>query len=197
MGVNYGKLGFLAEIEGQDIFDAFERVFQGEYAIEKRMMLDMQLEGEKQVYSALNDVVIGRGTNTRLVDIEVNANGSQVESYRADGLILSTPTGSTAYSLSAGGPIIDPSNDNILMATPICPHSLHSRSIILDANKEIEVRLVSENSPGVVAVDGQKFIAIKGNEVIRIQKSKRQCRLIKFVDSNFFQTLRRKLSTRV
>ncbi|NTW72655.1 MAG: NAD(+)/NADH kinase [Eubacteriaceae bacterium] len=197
-GINYGKLGFLAEVEEKDIDQSINKLLQGDYTIEERMMLDLSISDGKTTdrYTALNDIVVSRGSNARITDIKVYGNDKLIEEYRADGLIISTPTGSTAYSLSAGGPIIEPTNGSLLLITPICPHSLHSRSIVLDAKKTIRVETESKEKDIVVAVDGQRFINIKNKEIC-IEKSSIKARLIKFQTDNFFDILRKKLSERV
>ncbi|MBF7097116.1 NAD(+)/NADH kinase [Alkalibacter mobilis] len=198
-GVNYGNLGFMAEVEENGIDVSLDRLLKNDYAIEERMMLDVEIDGfdsEEHGFTALNDVVISRGANTRLIDIKIYGNENLIEEYRADGLIISTPTGSTAYSLSAGGPIIEPSNDSILVVTPICPHSLHNRSIVLDANKEISVFAESKDKNLIVAIDGQKFFEMN-QKPIHIKKAVSTVKLIKFKENNFFEILRRKLSERI
>lgn len=196
-GINFGKLGFLAEVEERDIPICIDNLLQGNYEIEERMMIDMEIAGlsREKKFTALNDIVVSRGANTRLIDIKVFGNENIIEEYRADGLIISTPTGSTAYSLSAGGPIIEPSNDSLLVITPICPHSLHNRSIVLDAKKTIRIETESKVK-NVVAVDGQRFLDISGNSIF-MRKSKETVKLIKFKGNNFFEILRRKLSERI
>lgn len=197
-GVNYGKLGFMAEVEEKDMVECIHRLLKRDYYKEKRMMIDLEIEGfdaKEHGFTALNDVVISRGANTRLIEIRVFGNGTLIEEYRADGLIVATPTGSTAYSLSAGGPIVEPTNDSTYVITPICPHSLHNRSIVLDAGNTIRVEADSRDDNVIVAVDGQKFIEINHKPVF-IRKSQANVELIKFKEYNFFDILRKKLSER-
>jgi NAD+ kinase len=197
-GINYGKLGFLAEVEEKDVNMCLECLLRGCFDIEERMMIDMSIEDlpADKKFVALNDIVVSRGANTRLIDIKIYGNENLIEEYRADGLIISTPTGSTAYSLSAGGPIIEPSNDSLFIITPICPHSLHNRSIVLDAKKTIRVETESKDKNVVVAVDGQRFLDINQNSIY-LKKSDKKVKLIKFKGNNFFEILRRKLSERI
>lgn len=198
-GVNYGNLGFMAEVEEKDMEDSIRRLLVGEFHLESRMMIDLEINGfdaKEHGFTALNDVVISRGANTKLIDLRIYCNDSLVEEYRADGLIVATPTGSTAYSLSAGGPIIEPTNEGVYVITPICPHSLHNRSIVLDASNTIRVEADSKNDNLVVAVDGQKFLDVN-HQPISVKKSQSKVQLIKFRRYNFFEILRKKLSERI
>lgn len=197
-GVNYGNLGFMAEVEKKDMAECIQRLLKNDYYIEKRMMIDLEIEGfdsKEHGFTALNDVVISRGANTRLIEIRIYSNDTLIEEYRADGLIIATPTGSTAYSLSAGGPIVAPTNDSLYVITPICPHSLHNRSIVLDAGNTIRVEADSKDNNMIVAVDGQKFIEMN-HKPVTIRKSQEYVELIKFKENNFFDILRKKLSER-
>ncbi|QSX08933.1 NAD(+)/NADH kinase [Alkalibacter rhizosphaerae] len=198
-GVNYGNLGFMAEVEEKSMVDSIQRLLEKDYFVEERMMIDLEIDGfdaKEHGFTALNDVVISRGANTRLIDIRVYGNDTLIEEYRADGLIVATPTGSTAYSLSAGGPIIEPTNDSVYVITPICPHSLHNRSIVLDAANTIRVEADSKDNNMIVAVDGQKFLEINHKPIL-IKKSLTNVKLIKFKEYNFFNILRKKLSERI
>lgn len=198
-GVNYGNLGFMAEVEEKSMVDSIQRLLEKDFFVEERMMIDLEIDGfdaKEHGFTALNDVVISRGANTRLIDIRVYGNDTLIEEYRADGLIVATPTGSTAYSLSAGGPIIEPTNDSAYVITPICPHSLHNRSIVLDAANTIRVEADSKDNNMIVAVDGQKFLEINHKPIL-IKKSLATVKLIKFKEYNFFNILRKKLSERI
>jgi NAD+ kinase len=197
-GVNYGNLGFMAEVEEKGMVESIQRLLAQNYFIEERMMIDLDIEGydaKEHGLTALNDVVISRGSNTRLIDIRIYGNDSLIEEYRADGLIVATPTGSTAYSLSAGGPIIEPTNHGVYVITPICPHSLHNRSIVLDASNTIRVEADSKDNNMTVAVDGQKFLEINHQPMV-VKRSHSTVKLIKFEEHNFFDILRKKLSER-
>ncbi|MFZ7120402.1 MAG: NAD(+)/NADH kinase [Eubacteriaceae bacterium] len=197
VGINFGKLGFLTEVEEKDIDKTIDLLLNDNYKIKKRMMLELEFyENRKTIkYLALNDIVISRGSNSRIINMETFADGKLIEEYRADGLIISTPTGSTAYSLAAGGPIVEPDNDLIII-TPICPHSLHNnRSVILNGSKIIHVVITGkceENS--VATIDGQIFIELDNNKKITIKKSNIQANLIKLNEKNYFEILRHKLT---
>jgi len=143
LGINLGHLGFLVELEKNNLEQFFEKLFFGDYTIDKRMMIEASLvrEGKKiESFIALNDIVVTRGAFSRLINLKVFVDEQFVDLYSADGIIAATPTGSTAYSLSAGGPIVDP-DMNVIVLTPICPHALYSRSIIIPENKVISVHI--------------------------------------------------------
>ena len=145
LAINYGGLGFLTEVTMEEMYPALERVLGGDFAIEERMMIDVVvLRGKKRIgaYRALNDVVINRGTLSRIVELEARVDGGEVSLFRSDGLIVATPTGSTAYNLSAGGPIIFPTMSAMVL-TPICSHTLTNRPIVLSADVRIEITLQS------------------------------------------------------
>lgn len=195
IGINFGKLGFLTEVEEKDIDITLERLVKKEYTIEKRMMLEIDLNNGSECCLALNDIVISRGADSRLITMNTYIDEQLVEAYRADGLIISTPTGSTAYSLAAGGPIVEP-ECNVMVLTPICPHSLHNnRSIILNGSKQIDVMVMGKGDEHSIAtIDGQVFINLKSNKRVTIRRSSSEAHLIKFNENNFFEVLRYKLS---
>lgn len=197
LGVNAGRLGFLTTIEKDDIA-SMKKFVEGNYFITERMILSIdhhKNNGEVADYTALNDVVIRNGIHTRIVDVDVQ-DGSHVSQVRADGVIFATPTGSTAYSLAAGGPIVDPSVETIIM-TPICPHTLVSRSIIYGADRELVVRGVHDkehSSNLVMAIDGRPDIVIEDGEYLVVRKSKTHVKLIALEDKNFYGVLKDKIA---
>lgn len=193
LGINAGRMGYLANIE-QNELGLLSKLKTGEYFVEKRMMLSVSVyENGKRIneYNALNDAVITSGFIARIIDITV-AVGRDTISYRADGLILSTPTGSTAYSMSAGGPIIDPLTQNMCI-TPICSHSLSAKPILLGTENTIKVKAYSKKRADIyLTVDGRKVCGIKPHTEIYIQKSKQFAKLVRLNDRSFYKTLSNK-----
>ena len=195
LGVNLGGLGFITEVQRTEIRDAMEGVLSGQSAIEERLMLTacVHRHGEKIAeYTALNDVVINKGALARIIEMETFVDRMYVTSFRADGLIASTPTGSTAYNLSAGGPILYPTMDCVIL-TPICPHTLTNRPIVLPGSVLIEVTLKSPAEDVFLTLDGQVGFSMRQNDIIVIEKSPFRTRLLIPGERNFFQVLRRKL----
>ena len=197
LGINSGRLGFLAQLEASDL-SALSMLKTNEFDIENRMVLRFAAIGEDTefVRYAINDVVISRSYLGRTIDIEVLCEDSPIGEYRADGIVFSTPTGSTAYSLSAGGPIMDPAVDAILM-TPICPHLLSGRALVFSPNKTIIARpkLPDSNTQLCVAIDGVQE-NIDGIDHIVIEKSDKVSRFICFKDRSFYKTINQKLKLR-
>jgi NAD+ kinase len=195
LGVNYGSLGYLTDFRIEEMFPALESIIAGEYEIDRRVMLDAELRrGNKTLASGrvLNDVVINKAALARIIDIDVNLNGQFVNKFRADGLIVSTPTGSTAYNLSAGGPIIYPSM-NAVVLTPICPFTLTNRPIVVPDTAEIELILDQENEGVVLSLDGQTGFPMKAADRVRIRKSATTFNLVQPSNRNYFDVLRDKL----
>ena len=191
LGVNLGKLGFLTTLDRDEI-TPFERILNGEYTIDERMMLDVCVQ-DKRFY-ALNDVVISRNSISRIMDIEVRHDEELLDQYRADGLIIATPTGSTAYSMSAGGPIVEPGTP-LMLVTPICPHSLHSRSIVVSHNRTLSVNVQKPEKHGaIVTIDGQESCDLMDGCEIVIKKSAHKARLVRVRLNSFFDTFRKKMS---
>jgi len=196
LGINMGHVGFLTEIELGDLFADLESFHRGEYEIDVRMMLEAKVIREEEIlkeFLALNDVVITKGPFARLIRLKTYANDAYVDTYPADGLIISTPTGSTAYSLSAGGPIIRP-DMNLLLLTPICPHTLHSRSIILSEDDAIKVTVMADHPEVMLTVDGQEGYKLLPKDTVVVNKAAFSTRLIRIRKRSFYDVLRKKLS---
>jgi NAD+ kinase len=198
LGINSGRLGFLSQLEAGDLAP-LKRLKTGDYSIENRMVLQVTACGDKEIQThlAVNDLVLFRTSHGRIVDIEVCCGETSVGTYRADGLIFATPTGSTAYSLSAGGPIVDPRVDSIIM-TPICTHSLFGRSIVFSSDKRLTARPTMPDSDTqlIVSVDGLHLGSFGEIRYVAIDKSDYVSRFIYFGDRNFYQTLNQKLKLR-
>ena len=195
LGINYGSLGYLTEFRIEEMFPALEAVLAGQYEVDSREMLDAEhWRGNEQIARGrvLNDVVINKAALARIIEIEVDLNGQFVNSFRSDGLIVATPTGSTAYNLSAGGPIIYPSM-NAIVVTPICPFTLTNRPIVVPDRAEIELKLLNENEGVVLTLDGQMGYAMKDCDRVIIRKSATSFNLVQPANRNYFDVLRNKL----
>ena len=197
LGINLGKIGFVAGLEPTEI-DKLEQLIKGEYTVEKRMMLSVNVKkGETtRKFYALNDVVITKGVYSGLVNLNVTLNNDEITKYVADGIILATPTGSTAYSLSAGGPVIEPSMKCILL-TPICQHSMFSRPVIFGENSKINITAKTrEKDESVLSIDGGRPIIISDRDLVSVEAAKMTVSLIKLKNQNFYKVLNSKLSER-
>jgi len=195
LGVKFGDLGFLAEIAEENLFEAVDRVLKGEFKISPRMRLEVQVnrKGRSLIQeTVLNDVVINRGALARLANIITHINGHYLTTFRADGLIISTPTGSTAYSLAAGGPVIHPKVPGLLI-TPICPFTLTNRPLIVPDEVEITIRLDKDSADIVLTLDGQKGLDITDKDVITVRRSSHPLNLILLPDRHYFDVLKAKL----
>jgi NAD+ kinase len=195
VGVNLGGLGFITEVSKEEIYDTLEKILKGDCRKEKRMMLQAQvMRGDEKTadFMALNDIVINKGTLARLIDLQTIVDGNHVNQFKADGIIAATPTGSTAYSLSAGGPILHPSLRGIII-TPICPHMLTNRPIVLSDDVKIEIALRSESEGVYLTYDGQEGFSMKKDDVVVIKKSPFTTTLLAPTNSDHFQVLREKL----
>lgn len=195
LGVNMGGLGFLTEVRLENLYPSLERVFANDFVLDERLMLQASIHqhGKTAAQGAvLNDVVISKGTLARMIELKIAIQGRFVTNLRGDGLIISSPTGSTAYSLSAGGPIIDPAVQSLIL-TPICPHTLTHRPLIVPGNAEIDVTLTSKDDGAMATLDGQVGVAITQGNTIALQTSKHRTRLIRFPESNYYDVLREKL----
>jgi NAD+ kinase len=195
LGINYGSLGYLTDFRIEEMFPAIEAIFRGEYEIDRRVMLHAEhWRGDEMLATGrvLNDVVINKAALARIIEIDVSLNGLSVNSFRADGLIVSTPTGSTAYNLSAGGPIIYPSM-NAVVLTPICPFTLTNRPIVIPDTAMVELALKNENEGVVLTLDGQIGYTMKADDRVRIRKSRTTFNLVQPPNRNYFDVLRNKL----
>jgi NAD+ kinase len=195
LGVNYGGLGYLAEFRIEEVYEALESILDGNYRLDKRVMLAVELmRGDQAVTRnrVLNDVVINKSALARIIEIEAYLNQQFVNSFRADGLIVSTPTGSTAYNLSAGGPVIFPSM-NAVVITPICPFTLSNRPIVVPDDAVIELRLKTEQEDVALTLDGQVGFPLKVEDRVVIHKSQTTFNLVQPTNRNYFDVLRDKL----
>lgn len=201
LGVNLGTLGFLAEIEMHNIRQAFSHLIQDQYQVEERMMLGATFESEHydassyEINVALNDIVITRSGFSRIICVGIYVNGYWVQDYRGDGVIISTPTGSTGYNLSAGGPIVTPKSE-MMIITPICAHSLNARSIVVSESDTIEVVIreskKTQKEEAIATMDGERAINLSARDRIIIRKSEMKAKLIRMEKYCFFDLLRSK-----
>lgn len=195
IGVNMGRLGFLTEIDIPDVLADLEKILAGQYYLEERMMLEASVCRQGKIVEnavGLNDVVISKGAIARLIHLEAYVNDNLVNKYHADGLILASPTGSTAYSLSAGGPLVTPDLDLILL-TPICPHSLWARPIVIAPDSVIKVVLQSDDSAVALTMDGQYVFSLHQYDEIIVSRAPQKAKFIRITGRNFFEVLRKKL----
>jgi NAD+ kinase len=195
LGVHMGGLGFLTEVRLENLYPSLERVFANDFVLDERLMLQTHVHRHGETVArgvVLNDVVISKGTLARMIELKIAIQGRFVTNLRGDGLIVSSPTGSTAYSLSAGGPIIDPAVQSLIL-TPICPHTLTHRPLIVPGNVEIDVTLTSKDDGAMATLDGQVGVAITQGDTVVIQTSEHRTRLIRFPESNYYDVLREKL----
>ena len=195
LGINQGYLGFLTEIEVEQLAESLEQLLQGAYTVERRMMLTAQVYRNSVCIadvSALNDLVVTKGALSRIIKMELYLEDKLVEKYHGDGLIFSTPTGSTGYSLSANGPIVYPNMD-LCIVTPICPHSLIARPLIFSPEHTLTLRLDANNAPAMLTVDGQNGVELKQGDWIQISKAEHDTYLLVLEKRNFFAVLREKL----
>ncbi|MBI5039250.1 MAG: NAD(+)/NADH kinase [Nitrospirae bacterium] len=195
LGVNLGSLGFLTEVTLDEMYPLLEDILSGKMIIDERGMLEAAIRRKGQEiarYTVLNDVVINKGALARMILMETRVDGWLLNTYRADGLIISTPTGSTAYSLSAGGPIVYPTVGAVIIS-PICPHTLTNRPIVLPEDVSIEVTLRTEDEDVLVTLDGQEGHQIKFMDTVAIKKIKGTTRLILSPKKDYYQILRQKL----
>lgn len=199
LGIHLGHLGFLVEVQKDEINQAIEKLFNREYIVEDRMMLKVDVikdDGIIESYIALNDIVLTRKSTSRMICTGVWVNEMLLDNYYADGVIVATPTGSTGYSLSAGGPIVDPSM-NVMVITPICPHTLHSRAIVINENKDIVLQPdLKYNNDTIITIDGQIDLDITEGMKIVVSKSNINAKFIKINEYNFYKLLRNKLFER-
>lgn len=197
LGVNIGGLGFLTAVSSRQLGDALERVWSGRFSFERRTLLEATAlhGGRRWQGRALNDVVISHGSESRLIDLDVLVDGAPVTCYRGDGLVISTPTGSTAYSLAAGGAVVLPTAQ-VIELTPICPHTLSNRSLILPHNAKVEVQVLTRRPLAVLSADGEVVTELEAGDRVRIRLSRDCVRLMHLEGSSFFEALRSKLHWR-
>jgi NAD+ kinase len=196
LGVNLGHLGFLTSAAPEELEEALSRALSGEVVIDARMTLEVGAQGGDGVsrgsFLALNDAVLHKGGVARVIRLAVHVHGEEVGTYSADGIIFSTPTGSTAYSLSAGGPIVSPAVECII-ATPICPHTLAVRPLVLPAEETISVEVLSPTEELILTIDGQEGTSLAPGDRVVVRRGTQPVRLVRFPGQTFFSTLRRKL----
>lgn len=199
LGINLGTLGFLTAIEKADYETAISAVLKGKYSLEKRMMLEAEIIRQGKVIAsdlAINDIVISKKSLSRILNLKAYINGEFVDSFPGDGLIISTPTGSTAYSLSAGGPVVEPDIE-LIIVTPICPHTLYSRSFITNGDRVVKV--TADNSIGndaIATFDGQTGFEMNAGDTINIRRSENRVMMVNIKYKNFFTLLRNKIHDR-
>lgn len=193
LGINMGRLGFLAETEPEKLDEALELLLQGKYETECRAMLEVEVPGEG-TWCAMNDAVISRAGYARLITVDALVDGEMAGSYMADGLIVATPTGSTGYSLSAGGPIVSPKVD-CMMITPVCAHSLQHRPVVVHGSAMITLKLHSDDEmTASLQIDGQNCAKLVNGQKVFVRRSEQCVRLARLKDAHFFDVVRRKLT---
>lgn len=198
LGVNLGTLGYLAEVDRENLSGALERLCRDDYTIERRMMLEGQITGEtdcRRSY-ALNDIVVSRSGSLQMLHFHILVNGHFLKGYSADGIIVSTPTGSTGYNMSAGGPIVEPAA-KLMVITPVCPHTLNTRSIVLSPDDEVEIVLLPARDGRAQQVeadfDGAHSMALTAGDRMRIVRSEKTTAIVKLSDAGFLEVLHRKM----
>jgi NAD+ kinase len=194
LGVKVGGLGFLTAVSSTQLSSALKQIWLGQYLLETRSLIQAtgKVQGKSIGERALNDFVVSRGATSRLIEVAVNVDQEELTRYRCDGLIVSSPTGSTAYSLAAGGAVVSPAAE-VLTITPICPHTLSNRSVIVPMNSVVQVTVLSERVDTILTADGQVQIPLSTGDFVQIRKSRFGVRLLRLRGSSFFQTLRQKL----
>lgn len=194
IGINLGTLGFLTEIEESNTFKALDRLLNDDFVIEKRMMIEGSTKDK--VFHSLNDVVITRAGFSRIIGLKIYVNNQLLDTYEADGVIVATPTGSTGYNMSAGGPIVSPKASAIVV-TPISPHSLTSKSVVFDSSEEIRIEIMkkrkTQETEAIVSFDGGNSIELSAGDIVNVRLSCRNISLIKMYDVNFYSVLRDKI----
>lgn len=194
LGINMGALGFLTDVTSSDLPQALRQVWNGDFTVQSRALLEAKGACRHRVIhtAALNDVVVSRGIVSRLIELEVTIDGELLTRYRCDGLIVSSPTGSTAYSLAAGGAIVAPTAE-VFTITPICPHTLSNRSVIVSLSSIIRVTVLSEKPETILSADGQNATQLTAGDTVTVQRSEHSVRFVHLTGTSFFKTLRHKL----
>lgn len=197
LGINIGGLGFLTAVPSRELARALDHIWRGDFKYESRALIEAggRCFGRMVRESALNDIVISRGELSRLISLDVSVNGELITRYRCDGLIISSPTGSTAYSLAAGGAVVSPAAD-VFALTPICPHALSNRSIILPLNSTIRVKAMDPAPATIMSVDGEVFAELDAGDEVTVRRSRSVIRLASLPNGSFLEALRRKLQWR-
>ena len=197
LGINIGYLGFISSVGGDRVRQEMRRILNGDFIISQRTALAIEIEGRKRKAAgwALNDILIARGDNPHLINISARVGERRLTNYRCDGLIVATPTGSTAYSLAAGGPIISP-ECNVLTITPICPQALTNRSVVVNSTEKVEMQLDSVSGPGIVQVDGMTIAKATPESTIRVQTSHDPTPIAFLPEINYYDILSEKLKWR-
>ncbi len=192
IGVNMGSLGFLTQIAENEFSEILENLDPADLPVSERMMLSVRIEGGDDVRLALNDVVIAKGADSRMLSFEASVNGELVTRYAADGLILATPTGSTAHSISAGGPVVAPRVEAII-ATPICPHTLSMRPLVIPPSSKVDVDMVSCDEDTAVTADGSRAFGVKPGDRVVVERSEHRARLVDVAERSYYEILRIKM----
>jgi NAD+ kinase len=197
LGINIGGLGFLTAVPSNELARALKHIWQGEFKYESRALLEVTglCRGRNVRETALNDIVVGRGAVSRLIGLEVSVNGERVTRYRCDGLIISSPTGSTAYSLAAGGAVVFPTAE-VFALTPVCPHALSNRSLIFPLDAVIRVKALNPPPATILSADGRLVGELDAGDEVAVRRSRRAVRLMHLADGSFLEALRRKLQWR-
>ena len=197
LGINIGGLGFLTAVPSGKLAHALKQIWSGNFKFESRALIEAGgvCNGKKICETALNDIVVSRGAVSRLITLDVSVDGELITRYRCDGLIISSPTGSTAYSLSAGGAVVLPTAE-VFALTPICPHALSNRSIILPLASKISVKAISPHPATILSADGKVVAELDANDEVIIRRSRSAIRLMHLADNSFLEALRRKLQWR-
>jgi len=191
LGIRFGRLGFLAELSGQTYEKELLKILSGDYQLDERTVLQADLDDEDKIF-ALNDVVLFRSNSSKLITMEVSIDGKYMNTFRSDGLIVASPTGSTAYSLSCGGPILSPDLDAMVI-NPICPHMLSNRPTVISASSNVEIKFKELEDGCTISIDGQQDLPIKKETVINISQAPYKVKLVRSVDNDFFSVVRNKL----
>jgi len=196
LGVNLGQMGFLAEVEPPMLEIALQKLIDGKYNVQHRLMLSARVFRDGRLvaeYTALNDVVISKGPFSRIIYLDTYVNDKHLETYPSDGIIISTPTGSTGYSLSAGGPIVNPALE-VMIITPICPHLLHHRTVIVASNERVSIRPWTRQAEVVITVDGQEGFRLHDHDEVHVTRAPLTTPLIQLYGTDFYTLLHRKLA---
>jgi len=194
-GINLGHLGFLTEVELPDLTTALEKLIHGEYQVEDRVMLDAMIMRQGVILpisSALNDVVISKSGVSRMIKLKLYVDNESTANYAADGLIIATATGSTGYSLSAGGPIVNPKL-KVMILTPICPHTLDAKSLVIGEDEEVKISMVANHEDAVLTIDGQSMYSLLSDDIVLVKRAPFRAKFIKFSGRSYYETLRSKL----